>query len=567
MKLYHRRRHLLAWAVGGLTFLIFSPAIRFGFLEWDDAATILKNAHVRDLGLENLLWMFTTHYMGPYQPLSWVTLAVDYGLWGLNPQGYHFTNVLLHSLNAVLFCYVSMDLFELRSRAAGFAETAWIPLASVCSALFFSLHPLRVESVAWVTERRDVMSGFFFLLALACYLKTYRQSENSRRTWYLGSLLTFIMAVLSKATAVGLVWVLLAVDRYRLRGCFWLEKIPFFVMGGLLGLLNLWGFATGDLSVGRYGIFERLLLFLYGAVFYALKTLWPMGLSPYYQLPVDLMLIAKPLAAHAIVALLLSVWLFRLRRRWPDGWTAWVTYLLILAPVSGIVQNGQQIAADRYSYLSGMPFAWLAGGGVLLVGQRFEAPMAIRAGLVLAVLWLGGFGWLTRRQLPIWREDRRLWEHAVRVSPESSLAHANLATVLFKRGDDQGAILHYRAALERNPKDPPSHLILGVLYERRGDFGRARRHFESVLKIHPHDGQAQANLALLRVKQGDRERGIRELEGVVRDHPNLAEARFNLGFLQTLQGRWREGLANLRRALALKPELIDRIPADVKRRL
>jgi len=212
--------------VAALTFWVFAPCVHFGFLRWDDLANYTANLHYRGLGWANLEWMFTYH-VGPYQPLSWLTLGLDYDFWGLNPRGFHLTNLLLHCSNAVLFYFVALRLFA-QATDAGYSDSPAacrrLTLASCLAALFFSIHPLRVESVVWVSERRDVLSGFFVLLATLAYLRRCRATGNRQRTtgecrplpvaW---PLLFFLCAVLSKATAISWAWVFLILDVYPLQ--------------------------------------------------------------------------------------------------------------------------------------------------------------------------------------------------------------------------------------------------------------------------------------------------------------------------------------------------------------
>src|ERR1700687_3857967 len=210
-------KYALPLFVGAGTFLAFFPALKNGFLAWDDVDNFVTNTEFRGLGLKQLTWMFTTYHMGPYQPLSWLSCAIDYKLCGMNPVGYHFTNVLLHSLNAVLFYFITRRILSLAFDTP--ATDNRLSFASALAALFFSIHPLRVESVAWATERRDVLSGFFFLLAGLSYLERWKKPENpaADRKWYWVTVLLYLLALLSKATALGMLWCLIALDIYPLK--------------------------------------------------------------------------------------------------------------------------------------------------------------------------------------------------------------------------------------------------------------------------------------------------------------------------------------------------------------
>jgi tetratricopeptide (TPR) repeat protein len=560
--MHSRPKRLIPWSAA-LVFIAFLPAVRYGFLDWDDRANLALNPAFSGLSWKSLWSMFTTYNFGPYQPLSSLSWALDLRLWGLSPAGFHLTNVVLHSLNAALFFLIAEELFT-RSLPDRSAEGARI-LAFLAS-LFFGLHPLRVESVVWISERRDVLSGFFFLLSFQRYLAAQSPSGGGRPRLS-ASIAFFFLALLSKVTAVGFLWALLAVDVYPLKRLSpdprrWLrsperavlaEKAPFAVLAALIGAVNLLGFRTGAVRAVSIGAAERIAVAFYGAAFYVRQTLWPAALSPYYLLPTNLRTMTGTLAAHAAAAVLATLFLWGRRRRWPAAWTAWLCYLLVLAPVSGLLQNGRQIAADRYSYLACMPLALLAAGALAPLAKRPRALWG--AGLGLA----GALAWLTARQIPVWRDDLSLWDQAVSTDPNNYFARSNLATVLFTRGQDAGALLQYREALRLFPDNPEALLNSGVLEERRGDLTAARRLFETALLLRPGDPEAATNLGLLLIREGRREEAEALLAGVVASRPDFASARFNLGVLRMAAGRRREGLADIREALRLEPGLAARL--------
>ena len=236
------------------TTMAFLPTLANGFLAWDDATNFLKNPHFRGLGWQQLRWMFTTFLLGPYQPLSWVTLGLDYLIWGMNPFGYHLTNLILHAANALVFYYLARRLLSMTLAAAH--EEFSLQFGASLAALFFALHPLRVESVAWVTERRDVLSGLFFLLTLWCYVNMAQAATASGyKKWLSATLALYVLSLLSKATALTLPVVLLVLDVYPLRRMggevrewfaqaahkVWLEKLPFVLLAALAGWVALLG--------------------------------------------------------------------------------------------------------------------------------------------------------------------------------------------------------------------------------------------------------------------------------------------------------------------------------------
>src|SRR4029077_18998051 len=377
----------LALTVAVVTFAIFVPALRNEFVRWDDFDLLGQNPHYRGLGWSELGWMFTTFHTGHYQPLSWITFAVDYLIWGMEPLGYHLTNLVLHAANAALFYFLSLRLLSLALSIHYPSADLRLKTAAGFAAFFFAIHPLRVESVAWATERRDVLSGLFFLATILCYLQamTYSNDPSHHARWRNKALIVYGLSLLSKASGVTLPVVLLVLDVYPLRRLgggpgmwlgplarrVWWEKVPFFLLAAgaavIAPLAQSESGASGALADLRvHGVAARLAQSLYGLAFYLWKTILPTDLSPLYEVPRNLDPFAWPffwpfLLSGAIVVAL-TIGLFVLRRRWPAGLASWICYVAILAPVLGFVQNGAQMVADRYSYLSCLAWAILLGG-------------------------------------------------------------------------------------------------------------------------------------------------------------------------------------------------------------
>lgn len=373
-----------------LTFVTFFPVLQNGFVNWDDDRNLIANPHYRGLGWAQLRWMFTDLSMGHYQPLSWMTLGLDYLLWGMDPFGYHLTSLILHGANAAIFYFVALRLLSAAFGKPIVSGELPLQIAVGFAALLFAIHPLRVESVAWATEQRGVLAGLFFLLSLLCYLRANTVSEDSstRLKWMIGAVTTYGLSLLSKASGVALPVVLLVLDVYplgRLSGglrewlgaknrALWWEKLPFLVLA--LAAVAIAPMAAQEAGAmrgrGEYGIVFGIAQALFGLAFYLWKPLIPAGLSPLYAVVSDAVPATWPflpsqeliLALSVVVALAVSIALFLLRRRWPAGLANWVCYAALLAPVLGIVQIGAQIVADRYSYLPSLGWTILAGGGV-----------------------------------------------------------------------------------------------------------------------------------------------------------------------------------------------------------
>ena len=385
-----------------LTSVSFLPVLGNEFVDWDDYKMLVENPHYRGLSWHRLRWMFTTFHMGHYQPLTWVTFALDYLLWGTDPFGYHLTNLLIHAANAVLFYFVGHRLLSV----AGSVPTSRGYLLSVSAAfaaLLFGVHPLRVESVAWATERRDVLAGFFFLGTILGYLRanSVPEGRQARRQWLLAAVILYFLSLLSKASGITLPIVMLILDVYPLRRLggqragwlgpaarrVWWEKVPFLLLAVTFAIVALIAQeSSGALkAVGKYDLLQRIAQAGFGLAFYLWKFALPWGLSPLYELPVELNPFEWSYVASGFLVLVISVCLYLVKRRWAAGVAIWIYYVVVLFPVLGFAQSGPQLVADRYSYLSCMGWALLGGAGLHLcrgdsVGAKFKgaAPFSMR---------------------------------------------------------------------------------------------------------------------------------------------------------------------------------------------
>jgi Tfp pilus assembly protein PilF len=558
--------------IGGLTFLIFLPALWNDFVEWDDQVNFLNNPHFRGLGWANLKWMATTVLMGQWIPLSWLTLGLDYVVWGMDPRGYHLTNVLLHAINAGLFFAVASRLL---ARAGQTPTSGRAPLAGAAAALFFAAHPLRAESVAWITERRDVLSGCFFLAAVLAYLLMVEAGPAARRRWLAVSVSAFALAVMSKAMVVTLPAVLLLLDVYPLRRLDWRphhwlrrgprrilwEKVPY-VLLTLVGI----GMAVYAMRANHFftpldklPLADRVPVGLYSIWFYFATTIVPVGLSPLYELPahVDLRewrFLGSTLGVVAVSAAVLVV-----RRTWPAALAAWLGYLIMVSPVSGILHNGHQLAHDRYSYLPGLPWALVFGGltaALLRVGAAgLVRPWIGRVAVGTAAVWLLGLAVMTGHQIRVWRDTDTLWRYALESDPRCSICHANLGVFLLGRRLIDPAIERFQTALALRPDRVRVHGSWGIALLNAGRAQEAVDHFDLVLKKYPDDNATRTNLAVALIHARQAARGEAELREVLRRDPVNASAHSNLGSALVEQGRPADAFPHFGRALELQPDL------------
>jgi Flp pilus assembly protein TadD len=569
--------------VAVIAFVTFLPALDGAFLDWDDDRNFLWNTGYRGLGMAQIRWMFTATWMGHYIPLTWLSLGFNYVLGGMAPWGYHVGNLLIHAANAALVFFVARRLLtaatvsavsgERGHARAGAAGDVPVALGAAAAALLWAVHPLRVESVAWITERRDVLSGFFYLLSVLTYLRGVTRDRTLSGGWLAASLLTFAAALGSKAMAMTLPLTLLVLDVYPLRrlglGGWSLirEKLGHFALAGLGALVASWAVTRGAgwTSYDDYGIGARLAMTGYSFWFYPWKLIWPERLSPLYELPAHVSLLDTRFVWPTVGVVMVTTLLVLARRRLPGALAAWTQSMIVLAPVSGIAHAGHQLAHDRYSYLSGLGFVVLAGAGVTwLTRQRASGRVSrwvygtavTAAGL--ALLGLGAGTWAHTR---IWRDSESLWRAAVSADPSCALCHQKLGEALQAAGLPAPAEAELTRAVALRPDRPTVHNSLGAFLVSRDRLGEAEAEFREAIRLMASYPDAVANLGVLHARQRKYPEAIAELRRALAMSPQHANARRNLAFaldnagIQLAQaGRPGDAVALFREATTLEPQ-------------
>lgn len=556
-------------------FLTFWPAVGNGFVNWDDDALLLKNQSYRGFSTSHLWWMLTSFYAGHYHPLTWLSFAFDHSIWGMNPTGYHLTNLVLHTLNALVFFFLLLALLNRERKVFPGANLRITQICCAAGALFFALHPLRVESVAWATERRDVLSGFFLLLALFAYVKMQSLPQDgagaARIKWYIFSLGAFVLSLFSKAWGITLPVVLLVIDVYPLRRISLrdgfslfrhraiVEKAPYFLLAILFGYLGfLAQYRSAMHMVADHGPLDRLMQAAYGICFYPLKTLLPVNLSPLYLLEHSFNPAEPKYILCAAIAVGVTVFLLLQWRRLPWALSAWMCYGIIVSPVLGLTQSGEQIAADRYTYLACLPFSVLASAGLIKL-WRFDAAK----GLFLAkgrwitggmVLILAALSFLTIRQIDIWSDTLSLWNRAIAVQPTNYVAYNNRGNARFETGDVEGALSDFDTAIGFDPTYAKSYYNRSNVKKSRGDMPGAFADATLAINHYPAYYQAFNNRGTLRQSVGDTKGAIMDFEKALHLNPNYALAYSNRGALRGSEGDLAEALADLNRAIQLDPD-------------
>jgi len=565
-------RVLLPLGLALVAMVVFLPGLDGAFLDWDDRENFLHNPHYRGLGIAQLRWMLTTSRTGHWIPLTWLTLAVDWRLWGMEPFGYHLTSLILHGAAGALLYLVAVRLL---ARAQPHASRLAVTLGAAAAALLFAVHPLRAESVAWITERRDVLAGLLFLAATVAYLGRWSADGAPRPRGglrYLVCLILFAAALLAKSMTVTLPAVLLILDVYPLRRlgaaaggwltprtrAVWLEKVPFLLLGAVAAAVVIAvNRATGNLSsMEQVGIVDRVAISAYSLVFYLGKTLLPLGLSPMYELPPMLEAWRWPFVGAMLLVVAITVVALARARRWPALLAAWAAYAVMLFPVSGLFQNGFQIAADRYTYLPCLPWALLAGAGITRLVAEDGLARRARAALAVTALVLVVLGALSWQQTRVWHDTESLWRRALAVAP-SSVPHSNLGLVLARAGGTREAIPHYQEALRLRPAYAEAWNNLALAQAQLGDVTGAARSLAEAVRLKPRYSAAWSNLGMVRARQGQVGEAIAAYDEALRLAPDNADAHGNLGATLDAEGRSEEALRHLREAARLRPDSAD----------
>jgi len=517
---------LVPLAIFAITVTAFLPALQGQFLNWDDSTLFTKNHDFRGLGGPQLRWMFTTTLAGPYMPLTWLTLGLNYTLGGMDPWGYHLAAMLLHATNAALFYLVAHRLLAVAvgpaepGRSPAGESPAEVTAGAALAALVFAIHPQRVESVAWVTERGTLVSGALYLVAVLGYLRAVATTGGIRwRWWGVCSAAAFAASLLGKGMAISLPATLLILDVYplrRARGRCWAmirEKTPYIVVAVLGALLVLFARNRGAewSAFSQFGIDARLAFAAYSFWFYPASTIWPIRLSPLHEVPVNPGLLQGRFLAPLLGLLAVTAILLVLRRRAPGALAAWAHSAAVVLPVSGIAHSGSQLVSDRYSYLAGLGWALLAGYGVIwavrlrrqgCLSGSVSAVGAIGVVLLVAALALGTWG-----QSGTWRDSEALWRWATEQDRTCAMCEAILGEAIVY-GTPGGRVrldegeAHVRRAIVLRPTMPLAHYTLGTMRLARGEYADAEASLRTYIQLAPGLSQGPARLALIYLVQG-----------------------------------------------------------------
>ena len=546
-------------ALAGITWLVFGQTVAHQFVTYDDPQYVYENAKVAaGLSPESVLWAFTHTVGGNWHPLTVISHMLDCQLYGLKPAGHHFTNVLLHTIAVIL-------LFLVLRRMTG---TLW---QSAFVAALFAIHPLHVESVAWISERKDLLSAVFFMLTLGAYIRyVYKLSFTS----YILVLLVFAFGLMSKPMLVTVPFVLLLLDYWPLKRFepeapvklgqqrrvedresirrILLEKIPLLLLSFGSCAATLFAQRHFIDPIGHLSLMNRFSNAAVATVIYLRQLVWPFGLSVFYPHPRHSLSVLQVLAA-ALFLIAVTAGAFMCRRRHPYFLTGWFWFLGMVVPVSGIIQVGEQAHADRYMYLPQIGLyilvTWFVADSVSS-GRRRRILLATAMASSIALLMFPAW-----KQTSYWRDGRTLWTHALAVDPQNDTAHISLCDLDLRENRLDDAILHARTALEIRPDSADAHSRLGVALSASGQKEEATIHFQKALETHQIRPRVHYNIATLLLNSGHLDEAIAEFKKELQIQPGFVEAHNNLGIALTSKGELDGALAHFQKALELDPHL------------
>lgn len=545
--------------------VVFWAALDNGFVDWDDNGYVLNNPMIRSLAPSHLFDMLTTLDRFYWQPVTWLSHAIDYQLFGLNPAGHHFISIVLHGINAFLFFlliqyFVDRAYPDLKGRYVTIFLSAWV-------ALLFAVHPLRVESVVWAAERKDLLCALFSFSAVLAYLRYVEAVDAAERTrWHRRVLVLFLLALMSKPMAVTLPIVLLLLDGYplnRIQGLsgIWQrvrEKASHFVMSFAAGVITIIAQKSQGavVAVGELSVPTRLVNALRSSVFYIEKTLWPQPLVPLYPFPDWDWKLWLEVATFFVICWFCFVKWREGRRYWA---TVWMIYLVTLAPVIGIVQVGGQAAADRFTYIPTLGFYILLAVGMVglwrhCVERKREVLVSVIIGYT-AILTVGVSSVWTIQQIPVWQNTGVFWEWVIQNFPNKlARAHTNLGIYYGEQGDSGRAAKMYRRAIEiKSDFAPPYNLLAGV-HQSRGEWNKAEELMRQALAIQP-DAMIENNLGLMFMGQGNLAEAERWFHQAAATQADFAQAYNNLGLLYEKLERPEDAEGQYRKAIDIDFDL------------
>lgn len=556
---------IICVVLAAIVWVVFSQTLGHGFVNYDDGDYVYNHPVITSgLTLRGVQWAFTHAHAANWHPVTTISHMLDCQLYGLQPGGHHLTNVLLHGAAAILLFLALQQL----------TATRW-PSAFV--AALFAIHPLRVESVAWISERKDVLSGVFFMLVLwtyAHYVRADQRHARQSRRWYIAAILFFALGLMCKPTLVTLPFVLLLLDYWPLRRfapqagkhndlARWrqltVEKIPFFVLAVASCVTTVLAQQTAEavVPVSELNMVDRFGNAATSYVIYIAQMIWPARLAAIYP-EANLNIVEAGLAF--LVLLLLSVTFFIWRRNYPFLLIGWLWFLGMLVPMIGIIQVGPQARADRYTYLPLIGLYLLATWGTMALvsnwGRRRELLIGVAVSIIAGLMAISYF------QTSTWRNSETMWHQALAHTSRNQIAENSLGKALVKEGRLDEAAVHFQKALDIYPDYAEANANLADVLCLQGAWRDAVDHYQTALRSQPNYAMAHNNLGIALAVIGNTDEAIDQFREALRINANYADAHANLARCLVQVGRREDAVRELTQALRLRPD-----DARVKERL
>jgi len=540
----------VVWAVFGQT--------RFHeFVNYDDDAYVYNNPVVtQGLTWSEIIWAFTHSHAGNWHPLTTLSHMIDCQIYGLHPAGHHLTNVLLHTVTVIL-------LFLMLGNMTG---TFW---RSAFVAAVFAIHPLRVESVAWVAERKDVLSGLFFVLTLWAYVRyvQYFQVKNPKsKVWYGLALGLFVLGLMSKPMLVTLPFILLLLDYWplkRIENCEFrivewrrlvVEKIPFFLLAAVDCEFTILAQNKATWSFQSIDFLSRMGNALISYAVYPGQMVLPVNMAVLYPHSGNHLFIGK-VALALLVLILISTGVWIGRRRQPYLLVGWLWYLGMLVPVIGLVQVGTQARADRYTYLPQIGLYFLLTWSVVAICSKWpyrRAVLGTAAAVILASLMM-----VAHAQTKYWKDSITLWTHTLICTSKNYTAYNNLGIALADQGKSAEAFQCYNQAIQLKPDYADAQRNFGAMLILQGNLDEAIQYLNRALQLNPDFAEAHNDLGVILAQQGKSDEAVQHFRRALQLNPNYAPSHRNLGSMLMMQDRLDESAQHLNRALQLKPDFAE----------
>jgi tetratricopeptide (TPR) repeat protein len=541
---------LLAAAV----WITFGQTLRYEFVNYDDDRYVYDNPDVNHgLTLAGLASAFTRTHVGNWHPLTMISHMLDCQLYRLRPWGHHLTNVWLHAAAAIVL------FLALRHLTGAFWRSAFV-------AAVFAVHPLRAESVAWVAERKDVLSGLFFMLTLWAYsLYTCIHPRSARR--YTITLILFALGLMCKATLVPLPFILLLLDywpgrRFReSEGKDWqnsftrfrhllVEKIPFLALAAAACLATILAQRAAIAPTDQLSFADRIGNALVSYVIYLGQMFYPVKLAAFYPYLTDSLTAGNILLSSAVLVGITAIFFFA-RANSPYLLVGWLWYLGMLVPVIGIIQVGSQARADRYTYLPQIGLYLLVTWTATDLSAKWRYGreiLVVVASIVILTLIIS-----TQNQTSYWKNSETLWTHTLACTSRNSVAEGNLGAAVLQKGQVDKAIPHFQKALEIKPNYAEAESNLGVVFLQKRQPDNAMPHFQKALEINPHYAEAESNLGAALLQKGEVDGAIAHCVSALEIKPDCAEAHYNFGNALLQKGQMDEATTHYQEALKIRP--------------